>query len=288
MGVGGGAHTGLVGEQAALCTLADGGLEGVTQAAADDGVGGEGVAEDHSEGFRDVLNTADEQHQAAQQIDAGHDRHQLFGDGGDAVDAAQEDEAGDCGDQQADDPRGHVEGGGTGLADGVGLDHGAHEAQSQGDGDGEEGGQELAELVVKGTADVVDGAAHHVAIFAHNTSLLRQDRFGVDGGHAEEGDEPHPEQDARATHQDGAAGADDVAGTHLSGHGGSQSLEGAHTAGLLAAPQGEAAKHAAHALAQAAHLDEAGPDAVVQAAAHQHDDQDVVGQIGVGRLYQLQ
>ena len=204
------------------------------------------------------------------------------------MDAAQEDEAGDRSDQQADDPRGHMESGGTSFADGVGLNHGAHKAQRQGDSDGKEGGEELAELVVKGTADVVDGAAHHVAIFAHNTSLLRQDGFGVDGGHAEESDDPHPEQDARATHQDGAAGADDVAGTYLGGHSGGQCLEGADAAGLLAAPQGEAAEHPAHPLTQAAHLDKAGADAVVEAAAHQHDDQDVVRQIGVGRLHEFQ
>ena len=165
---------------------------------------------------------------------------------------------------------------------------GTWKAAAQGDGDGKESGQELAELVVKGTADVVDGAADHVAIFAHNTSLLRQNGLRVNGSHAEEGNDPHPEQDARATHQDGAAGADDVAGTHLGSDSSSQSLEGADAAGLLAAPQGEAAEDAAHPLAQAAHLDEAGPDAVVEAAAHQHDDQDVVRQIGVGRLHEFQ
>ncbi len=115
------------------------------------------------------------------------------------MDAAQEDEAGNRSDQQADDPRGHMESGGTSFADGVGLNHGAHKAQRQGDSDGKEGGEEkLPELVAKGTADVVDGAAHHVAIFAHNTSLLRQDGFGVDGGHAEEGDEPRGAQARQA------------------------------------------------------------------------------------------
>ena len=56
MGVGGRTHTGLIGEQAALCTLRNGGLDGVAEAAADDGLRSEGILEDHAEGRGDSLS----------------------------------------------------------------------------------------------------------------------------------------------------------------------------------------------------------------------------------------
>ena len=65
--MGGGAHTGLIGEQAALGALADGDLQCGTQAAADDGVGGKGIAEDHAKGGRQVLDAHHQHHQAAQE-----------------------------------------------------------------------------------------------------------------------------------------------------------------------------------------------------------------------------
>ena len=68
VGVRGRAHTGLIGKQAALDALADGGLQGVAQAAADDGVGEEGILEDHAEGLRQIGQAQDEQDQPADQI----------------------------------------------------------------------------------------------------------------------------------------------------------------------------------------------------------------------------
>ena len=50
--------------------------------------------------------------------------------------------------------------------------------------------------------------------------------------HAEEGNDPHPEDGAGTAGEDGAARADDVAGTTLGRNGGGPGLEGAH-AGLV-------------------------------------------------------
>ena len=52
-----------------------------------------------------------------------------------------------------------------------------------------------------------------------------------------------------------------------------------------AAPQGQVAEQLLHALAEAADLDEPGADGVPQAHAHQQNDQDVVGQVGVDAAY---
>ena len=72
------------------------------------------------------------------------DRHKgndFFGDRGDALDAADKDQARDNGQQDADDYGLHAERPGKGVADGVGLDHVAHAAQGEDDGDGKKGRQ---------------------------------------------------------------------------------------------------------------------------------------------------
>ena len=277
VGVGGGAHARLIGEQAALGALADGGLDGVAEAAADDGLGLEGVAEDHGEGLGQVGDAGHQYGQSTQQEDGGHDGHQLLGDGGQTLHAAQEDEGADDHQHHAHHPGGHAKGGLEGGADGVGLDHAAHKAQGQDDGHGEEPGQKLAEGAPEGGGDVVHRAAVDVAVLVNDPGVDGQGGLGVNGGHAEEGDDPHPEDGPRAAGEDGAGGAHDVSGAHLGGDGGGQGLEGAHALGLGPAPQGQVAKDLFHALAKAAHLHKPGADGVEQAHANEQKHQNVAG-----------
>ena len=271
----GGAHAGLVGEQAALGTLGDGGDDAEGHAA-DLGLRVEGALEDEAEGRGHLAGMGDEDSQTADDVDDGHEGNDLLGDGGEALHAAQEDEAGDGGHEQADDPRGDAESGGAGGGDGVGLHHAAHEAQGQDDGDREEAGQEGAKLAVEGGLDVVDRAAVHGAVGVDLAGLLSQDGLGVVGGHAQDGDEPHPEDGARAAHEDGTAGTHDVAGAHLGGNGGGKRLEGAHAALMLLAVEGEIAEHAAHTLAEAAELHTAGADGEEKARADEQHDEHVI------------
>ena len=119
----------------------------------------------------------------------------------------------------------------------------------------------------------------------NHAGLLGQNGLGVNGRHAEEGDDPHPEDGARAAHEDGAAGADDVAGSHLGGDGGGQGLKGAQATLLSAAPHGEAAEDPAHALSEAADLNEPGLAGEKDASAHEKDHEDVVGQVEVDGLH---
>ena len=281
VGVRSGAHAGLIGEEAPLGALADGGLDGVSESAANDGLGLEGIAEDHGEGGGDVLEAGDEHGQAAHQEDGRHDGDQLFSDGGQPLDAAQEDEGTDDHQNDAYDPGGDAESGLEGGADGVGLDHAAHKAQGQDDSDRKEAGQEFAEASLESGGDVVDGTAMDGAVGLHDPGLDGQGGLGVDGGHAKEGDDPHPEDGAWAAGKDGAGGAHDVAGAHLGGDGGGQGLEGAHAGGLPAAVEGEVAEDLLHALPKAADLDEAGADAVPESDRDEQKDQNIVGQIGV-------
>ena len=283
--VGSRTHTGLVGEQTALGTLRDSSLDSSTEATADDGLRHEGILEDHAEGSGEILDTGDQHDQAAQQEDTGHDGDELLGDGSQTLHAAQEDDTADNDQHHTDDPGGDTEGGVEGLADGVGLDHAAHEAQSQHDSHGEEAGQELTEAALESVGDVVHGAALDVAVSVNDAGLLSQSGLSVDGSHAEEGDDPHPEDGAGTANQDSAGSTDDVTGTDLSGDSGSQSLEGAHTGLLLLTAQGEVTKDLLHTLVEAADLHEAGADGEPQTDSNQQDHQHVVGYVTVNVTY---
>ena len=120
------------------------------------------------------------------------------------------------------------------------------------------------------------------------TGLHGQRGLSVNGCHAKEGDDPHPEDGAGAAHQDGAAGADDVTGTHLGGDGRGQSLERGHTTFLLATAQGQVAEYLLHAFAEAADLHEASFDGEDEAGTHQQENENVVREIGVDRCDDLE
>ena len=105
------------------------------------------------------------------------------------------------------------------------------------------------------------------AVCCLDPGLDGQRGFSIDGGHAKEGNYPHPEYCAGAAYEDGAAGTDYVTGTNLSCNSGCQSLERAHAAALLAALEGQLAEHVLHAFAEAANLHELGADREVQTAA---------------------
>ena len=270
------AHAGLVGEQAALCALTDGRLERVADAAADDGVRHEGVLEDHAEGLRHVADAGNEHDEAAEQIQARHDRHDLFRDGGDALHTADEDEGRDGAHDQAHDPARNVECVLARLADGVGLYHRAHEAERKDDRDREETRKELAEAVREGMLDVVHRAAEDRAVRLDHAGLLREHCLGIDRRHAEECDEPHPEDRAGAADEDRAAGADDVAGADLRRDRRRQRLERAHAGLVLFTVETELAEEAPPALAEAAHLHDLRADGEIQARTNEQDDQHIV------------
>ena len=285
MGVRSGAHAGLIGKEAPLRALAQGDFQRRAKAAAQDGLGLEGVLEDHRHRGGEVLGPDHQHHQAAQNEKGRHDGDDLLRDGGQALHAAQENHAADDHQKDPDDPGGHAEGGLEGGADGVGLDHAAEEAQGQDDGDGEEARQELAKGPLESRGDVVHGTALDVAVFVLHPGLLGQHGLGVDGGHAEEGDNPHPEDGPGAAGENRAGSAHDVAGAHLGGNGGGQGLEGAHAPLMPPAGEGEVAKHLPHALAKAADLDKTGLDGEPEAHRDEQAHQDIVRKIGVDGLH---
>ena len=160
--------------------------------------------------------------------------------------------------------------------------------QGQGDGHRKEPRQEGAELVLKSPLNVVNRAAGDGAIRMDYPGLLGQNGLGVNGGHPEKSDDPHPEDGTGPPHQDGAAGADDIACAHLGGNGGGQGLKGTQAALLPAPAHGETAENPAHALPKAADLDKAGAKGEKDPRPHQKDHQDVVGKVEVNGLHNVQ
>ncbi len=66
------------------------------------------------------------------------------------------------------------------------------------------GGKELAEAALERGGDVIDRAAVNGAVRRPDAGLDGQRGLCINGGHAEEGDDPHPENRAGAAGQDGA------------------------------------------------------------------------------------
>ena len=272
----GGTHTCFVGEETALCTLADRGLECVADAAADDCLRNERVLEDHAERCGEILDAADDEDQTAEEVETCHEGHDLFGEGSDTVNAADEDERGDCRYEDTDDPGRNAERGVAGFCHGVGLNHCTHEAERENGCYSEEGGEELTELVRERVHDVVNGTAGHSAVSGYLAGLLSENSFGVDGSHTEESDDPHPEDSTGAANEDRTAGTDDITGTDLCGDCGGESLERAHTTLGGAAAERDITEHFAHAFAEAADLHEAGFYRVDETDTDQKDNQNIV------------
>ena len=277
-------HTGFVREETALRTLADRGLQGITEAAADDGLRLEGVAENHREGRRQILDAQHEHRKAADQEHERHHRHDLLGHGREALDIAEEDGTAEDHEGNADDPRRHTERGTDRRADRVGLHHAAEEAEREDDRHREEASEELTEVTAECGRDVVDRAAVDTAVLTDHSRLLREDRLRVDGGHAEEGDDPHPEDRTRAAGEDRTTRADDVAGADLCRDGGREGLEGGHAGGVLLTGETQLTEGLLHPIAEVADLDEAGPDGVPETHAEKQDHENIVGQIGIDCL----
>ena len=97
MGNGGGAETGLIGEDAAGKALLHGHHDGIAEKTAADALEGEGARKNLSEDGRDVCDAHEDQNDAGDNVEDGHERNQQGSDLADALDAAEGDEGHDHG-----------------------------------------------------------------------------------------------------------------------------------------------------------------------------------------------
>ena len=121
-----------------------------------------------------------------------------------------------------------------------------------------------------------------------DAGFLRNNGLCVDGRHAEEGDDPHPEDCTGTANEDRTARADDVAGTDLRRDCRGQCLERTHAAIAGAALEGEVAEHFSPAFAKAAHLHKVGLDGVEQSDADEQNDENVIREVCVDGLHDFQ
>ena len=115
-----------------------------------------------------------------------------------------------------------------------------------------------------------------MALIVRGLVGLGEHGFGEDGGHAEEGRDPHPEDGSGAAHGDGGCSAREVSCAHLRGDGGGEGLERTHA--LLSGPfavQGQSAECRLNGKAETADLDEIQFQGKVNAHAAQQRNQAV-------------
>ena len=124
-----GAHAGLVAEQTALSPLRQR-RDKPEERAAERSGRVERAREDEPECSGQIAGVHDEDNESAKEVDYRHDGHEFLGDAGKTMNVADEDESGDDGDGQADDPAGNARRIVHGFGDGVGLHHAADEAKS--------------------------------------------------------------------------------------------------------------------------------------------------------------
>src|SRR5699024_2363215 len=131
-----------------------------------------------------------------------------------------------------------------------------HKAQGKNERHEETAGKEPAETPLERVLDIVHRPAYKRAVF-DNPGMLRHNRFGVNGSHAEEGAHPHPENRSRTAGRDGGGCSRDISCSYLSRDGGGQSLKGAEAVLSAFSVKREVAEQGFHAGAEFAHLDKA-------------------------------
>ena len=228
MGVRGGTHAGLVGKQAACHAEAHCFAHADAGRAAQYRLRVKRRGEDVVEHRRNVAGEFEQNHNRADDVDDGHKRHHKLRDFGNAVHPAHDNQPGQHRQADAHRQRRYVEGHGYRRRDGVGLGGVADEAQRDNQRNRETSGEETrraaADFRREPVRDVKRRAADVFAVADHAV-FLRQERFGKDGGHAQNGGKPHPKHRARPAGSNCRGHAGHVARADLGGHGHRQRLK---------------------------------------------------------------
>ena len=221
--VGSRAHARLVGEEAALDAVDHRLGDGIAHGPGTRLLDTEGRLDDESQNPGQLTDVHDHHEQRHQDVSQRHEGHHQLGETGDAADAAEDDEAGEHHQGQTAHPVGDAEGDVHGQADGVGLHRVEHQTEGQQQAEGEDHSHPAH---AKAALHVVGGAAPVVAILILDLVELGQGALHEGGGHADEGDQPHPEDGARATQIDGDGHTGQIARPDAGRQAGTQSLEG--------------------------------------------------------------
>ncbi|MNC18370.1 hypothetical protein D3C75_662690 [compost metagenome] len=235
-GIGGRTHTGFVGEETALDAVDHRLGDGVTHGTGTRLLDTEGRLDDENKDPGQLADVHGHHEQRHQDVGQRHEGHHQLGEAGYATDAAEDDEAGQHHQCQAADPVRDAEGDVHGQADGVGLHRIEHQTECQQQTEGEDHPHPAH---AEPTLHVVGGTTTVVAVFILDLVELGQGTLDEGGGHADEGDQPHPEDGTRPPQIDGDGHTGQVAGAHTGSQAGTQGLEGgdAGTVGFAAIAQ---------------------------------------------------
>ncbi len=271
--VGGRAHAGLVGEEAALDAVEHGGSQPAGDAASRL-LEAEGAHDDVAEHAGHLAEVHDHHDDGEQQVDAGHERHDDLGHLGDLANAAEDDDAG----QRRDGESGHQRRQAERAFDGAGDRVGLHRVEDEAEGDDQrdrenDGGPGRAQAA----RDVEGRSAAVLTFLVLDLEELGQRAFGVGGGHADQGHHPHPEDRAGAAQIEGDGDAGEVAGADPGREADRQGLEGRDAGSIGLA---RAANNAEH-FAEMDELDEAQAQGEEQAYGQQAVDQHVAPENGI-------
>lgn len=216
----------LVTEDAAGDTLLHCDEDGAYHAARD-GARVECRLDDGLDGARNLREVEAQDEQAEENVEDGHERHDVEGNLRDALEPADDDAGGEARTEQARDGRGVRDrvagevdefaggddcrdrrGNAVHLCDGADAEQARKHAEHR-----EQHGEPLeveSETFLDTRLDVVEGAAQYLAVGIDLAVLDREQAFGVFCGHAEKGGNFHPEESARAAGTDGGRDTHDV------------------------------------------------------------------------------
>ena len=237
------------------------------------------------DGGRDVREVEAQNEQAEDDVEDGHERHDVERDLRDALEPADDDAGCERRAEQARDGRGVRDrvagdvdeftgwddrcdrrGNAVHLRDGADAEQAREHAEH-----GEQYGEPLEvepETFLDTCFDVVEGAAQNLAVVVDLAVLDREQAFGVLGGHAEEGGDFHPEERARAAGTDGGRDTHDV----TRADGGRKSRAERREARDFAFAFLFAVEHVAQRVAEVCHLQDA--ETAREQDAYEEDDAD--------------
>ena len=211
----------------------------------------------------------------AHNVQKSHQRYDFFCKAGDPLDAAQEDKSCHNSYDDADNQRIDAKHIAEGLSDRIGLHHVAHKAQGQDDSYGKESCQEFSKTAFKGVFNIVDRTSCDSSIL-HHPGFLGHDRLRVDGSHAEESADPHPEDGAGASGGDGSSRSGNITGSHLGRHRGGQGLERTEAFFGALSVKGKVSEQGFHSRPEFPHLDKPQHKGKKDAGSHQQEQQGVI------------
>ena len=259
----------LVTEDAAGDTLLHCDEDGAYHAACD-GARVECRLDDGLDGARNLREVEAQDEQAEENVEDGHERHDVERNLRDALEPADDDAGGEARTEQARDGRGVRDrvagevdefaggddcrdrrGNAVHLCDGADAEQARKHAEHR-----EQHGEPLeveSETFLDTRLDVVEGAAQYLAVGIDLAVLDREQAFGVFCGHAEKGGNFHPEESARAAGTDGGRDTHDVTRADRCGKCGAESRKTRD----LAFAVFFAVKHVAKRVAEVRHLQHA-------------------------------